>query len=392
MIYLDYNATTPMDPRVLEAMLPYLRDKWGNASSRDHAYGWDARDAVEDARFQVAELIHAKPNEIVFTSGATESIRIILDGLFSGRRDERPASGPGRYPGLVTSEVEHEALRGPQRILREHGMRVDAVGVDASGRLDADSLERILADSGPRLLALQAANPETGILFPLRECADLAHAHGALFFTDAAQALGRIPLDAAEDGFDLAAFSAHKLCGPKGIGALFVRGGRESIPLEPEGSGGGQEGGLRPGTLNVPAIVGFGEACRLARAEMAEETSRLRRLRDRLERELAVRVPAIRINGDRENRLPNTSNLRFPGIDARTLIRDMHDVAVSTRSACSSGSAEPSHVLKAMGLDDADAYASIRFSLGRFTTEAEIDLAVEKAAVSYRKLAGPGGT
>ncbi|HKP96261.1 MAG TPA: cysteine desulfurase family protein [Fibrobacteria bacterium] len=387
LIYLDHNAATPLDPRVLEAMLPYLKGKWGNASSRDHAYGWDASEAVEEARLRVAELIGAGHHEIVFTSGATESILIALHGLFPSF----PPAGapePARKAGILASAVEHEAVLAPCRGLRARGVPVTVFPVRETGALDLLAFEAAVASARPALVCLMAANNETGVLSPLREGAAIAHAHGARFFTDAAQALGKIPLDARADGFDMAAFSAHKLCGPKGAGALYVRGGREALALEPLFSGGGQEGGLRGGTLNVPAIVGFGEACRLAGAEMAEETSRLRGLRDRLEAALLARIPGLRVNGDRGNRLANTSNLRFPGADARALIRDMHEVAVSTRSACSSGSGGPSHVLTAMGLSDEEAFASIRFSLGRTTTEADVDAAAEKVAASYARLPG----
>ncbi|MDB5105342.1 MAG: aminotransferase class [Fibrobacteres bacterium] len=401
MLYLDHNATTPLDPRVLDAMLPWLRDKWGNASSRDHAYGWDARDAVEEARFQVAGLLNAGHHEIVFTSGATESIHIVLNGMFpphtypSGYPDPGGAPGVsvggGTDSGLALSAVEHEALLGAAGTLKARGVPVDILGVDARGRLDPAALEGVLSARKPRLLALMAANNETGVTFPLAECAARAHAHGALFLTDAAQGLASISLDAAAQGFDFAALSAHKFYGPKGIGALYVRGGPAAIPLEPSLAGGGQEGGLRPGTLNVPAIVGFGEACRLALAERDGESARARGLRDRFEAELMARFPEVRVNGDREARLANTSNLLFPGADARTLIRGMHDVAASTRSACSSGASGPSHVLKAIGLADGDAYASIRFSLGRFTTAAEIDEAVAKCSAAYLTLRSSPG-
>jgi cysteine desulfurase len=260
--------------------------------------------------------------------------------------------------------------------------------VRPEGSLDFEALA-VAAEARPKAICIQAANNETGVLFPIARAAALAHAHGALLIVDAAQALGRIPLDVREEGFDLAAFSAHKLYGPKGAGALFVRGGLERTSLEALIPGGGQEGGLRAGTLNVAGIVGFGEACRLAGLEMAGEAARLCSLRDRLEAGLMSAFPGIRVNGAGD-RLPNTSNLVFPGVDARILIRDMHDVAVSTRSACASGSAEASHVLKAMGLGDEDAFASIRFSLGRSNTEAEIDAVVAKATASYRKLAGNG--
>ena len=384
MIYLDHNSTSPLDERVLEKMLPFLKDDWGNASSREHAYGWDARDAVEEARIQVAGLINAKQNEILFTSGATESLTLALQGLFPRR-----ASGAGVRVnpwGIITSRVEHDAVLAACAILEASDIPVRRLPVDGLGRIDLGEFDSTLCSVPARVVCLMAANNETGTLFPIRKCAALAHGQNALFLTDATQALGRIPLDAERDGFDLAAFSSHKTNGPKGAGALYVRGGVESIPLEPLIPGGGQERGLRGGTLNVPAIVGFGEACRLAGLEMPGETRRVRELRDHLERELMERLPAIRMNGDPADRLPNTSNLRFPGVDARTLIRDMNEVAVSTRSACSRGFPGPSHVLKAMGLSDEDAYASIRFSLGRSTTREEIDRAIGIAVASYLRL------
>lgn len=367
---------------MLAKMLPYLKGKWGNPSSRDHAFGWDAQEAVEAARMEAAALINALPNEIVFTSCATESIHLGLHGLFPVHASIST--------GFVTSSVEHEAIRASCKALRERGRTLKTLPVDSQGRLDPATVERALISQSTKVLSLMAANNETGVLFPIRACAAIAHAHGAIFFTDAAQALGKIPLDAAADGFDLAAFSAHKLGGPKGVGALYIKGGPGAIPLEPLFPGGGQEGGLRGGTLNVPGIVGFGEACRLAGLEMTQETSRLRSLRDHLEQSLLSRFTQIRINGSGSERLANTSNLCFPGIDARALIRDMHDVAVSTRSACSSGSSEPSHVLKAMGLSDEDAFASIRFSLGKSNTKEEIDLVIEKVSMSYAKLLGMG--
>jgi cysteine desulfurase len=388
VIYLDNNSTTPLDERVLVKMLPYLKDRWGNASSRDHAYGWDANDAVEEARSEVAALLNAKRNEVVFTGGATESLALALRGLFPNAvpTSIAPTSDASASSGILTSTVEHEAVLATCAVLRKSGIPVEYLPVDPAGKIDLQGLRTALESSHPKLVCLMAANNETGTLFPIRACAALAHAQGALFLTDAAQALGKIPLDAEADGFDLAAFSAHKINGPKGVGALYIRGGRESVPLEPLMPGGGQEGGLRGGTLNVPAIVGFGEACRLAREGMAEETSRLRKLRDGLEAALCGLFPELRINGDAENRLDNTSSLVFPGTDARFLIRDMHGLAASTRSACSSGSGSASHVLKAMGLSDDDAFASVRFSLGRFTTEKEIERTVEIASASYRKL------
>jgi cysteine desulfurase len=376
MVYLDHNATTPLDPRVLEAMLPWLRGKWGNASSRDHAFGWDARDAVEDARAQVAELLHAGQHEIVFTGGASESAALCLHGV----ADARPGSA-----NLILSAVEHEAVRGAARAAASRGARVRELPVDGEGRHDPAVLDGLLSAAPADLVCVQAANNETGVLPPLRELAETVRSRGARFFADAAQAAGKINLDLAALGVDFAAVSAHKLYGPKGVGALYLRGGPAAAALRSPWDG-GQEGGLRSGTLDVPAIVGFGEACRLASAEMAEDAARMARLRDRLEAVLRTRFPQIRIHGAGAARLPNTSNLAFPGAEGRALIRDMHDVAASTRSACSSGSSEPSHVLTAMGITAADAFASVRFSLGRATTEADIDHAAAKAAEAYARI------
>ncbi|MDQ3001204.1 MAG: cysteine desulfurase [Fibrobacterota bacterium] len=382
MIYLDHNSTTPLDPRVLESMLPWLGGKWGNASSRDHGFGWDARDAVEEARIQIAGFINAKQNEIIFTGGATESLTLALHGLFP-RRTSNTRTLPW---GILTSRVEHDAVLAACAALEASDIPVGHLPVDGFGRIGLGELDSTLSAVPARVVCLMAANNETGTLFPIRECAALAHEQNALFLTDATQALGKIPLDAERDGFDLAAFSAHKICGPMGVGALYIRGGPETIALEPLIPGGGQERGLRGGTLNVPAIVGFGEACRLAALETAGETRRLRELRDRLERELSIRITGLRVNGDPVNRLANTSNLCFPGIDARSLIRDMNEIAASTRSACSSGTIGPSHVLKAMGLSDEDAYASVRFSLGHSTTSDEIDRTIEIAAASCLRI------
>lgn len=374
-------------------MLPYLKGRFGNAASREHAFGWDARDAVDDARCHVAALINAKPNEIIFTAGATESIHIALYGLFSCFPPRiSPAvppastSAPPHREGILASPVEHQAVRAACGRLASQGTPVDILGVDPEGRIDTDVLAAALRTRPAKLLCLMAANNETGVLFPIRESAAIAHARGCLLFTDAAQALGRTVIDAAADGFDLACFSAHKVNGPKGIGALFLRDGGADLSLDPLLSAGGQEGGLRGGTANVAAIVGFGEACRLAREEMARDGEELRALRDTLEALVLAGAPEARVNGGGADRLPNTSNLLFPGVDARILIRDMDDVAVSSRSACSSGSSSPSHVLKAMALSDEDAFASVRFSLGKSTASEDIAYAAEKVVASYRKL------
>ncbi len=384
MIHLDHNATCPLDPSVLEAMLPWLRERFGNASSRDHALGWDAAEVVEEARAQVAALVGAGHHEILFTSGATESAALALHGLFP--------TEDGR--GLALTAVEHEAVRGTARALELRGVPVDAIGVDARGAPDVDRLDGVLHDHRPALVCAMAANNETGVLFPIAAVAAKAHAHGARLFVDAAQALGRMPVNfgSGPGGWeaDFAALSAHKMGGPKGVGALYLRGGPEAAKAAGLRSlyGGGQEGGLRAGTLNVPAIVGFGEACRLAASDLQEEAMRLRALRDRFEKEILSAWPGVRVNGDRDHRLPQTSNLLFPGIEARTFLRRLPGIAAATRSACSSGSSEPSHVLKAMGLTDSDALASIRFSLGRTTTPADVDAAVAAIVRAYR--ADPG--
>jgi cysteine desulfurase len=362
-IYLDYNATTPVDERVLTRMLPYFSEQFGNAASREHAFGWDAAEAVEEARDHVAALINAQPQEIVFTSGATESISCALYRVTQLREPCR----------LVTCLTEHDAVLGTCRALETcNSIEIDYLAVDRSGRIQEQALAACLEPEAA-VLALMFSNNEIGSIHPIRELTSIAHARNITVFSDVTQAVGKIPVDVYAEGIDLAAFSAHKIYGPKGIGALFIRGGE-------------QEGGSKTGTLNVPGIVGFGEACRLAKLELRAESERTKQLRDKVEGTLLAELPDIWINGNTKDRLPNTSNIGFRGVDARTLIRDMHDVAVSTRSACSSGSAGPSHVLKAIGLTDEEAYSSIRFSLGRFTTEEEIDYAIEKVIASVKKL------
>jgi cysteine desulfurase len=363
LVYLDNNATTPVDGRVLTRMLPYFSERFGNAASRDHPFGWDAAEAVEEARSHIANLINAQPQEIIFTSGATESIRCALKRATTVKKTSR----------LITCLTEHEAVLETCRTLEKRGLiQADYLPVDGAGRVESHALARYL-ESGAALLALMTGNNEIGTIHPLREAASIAHASGVCVFSDLTQAVCRVPVDVYAEGIDLAAFSAHKIYGPKGIGAFFIRGGAK-------------ERNLRSGTLNVPGIVGFGEASRIAKEEMNEEAQRVGRLRDRLEQVIVGELADTWINGDKQSRLPNTTNIGFRNVDARTLIRDMHDIAVSTRSACSSGSTGPSHVLKAIGLTDDEAYSCIRFSLGRFTTEEEIDYTIEKVIASVRKL------
>ncbi|HMF97679.1 MAG TPA: cysteine desulfurase family protein [Vicinamibacterales bacterium] len=373
--YLDYNSTTPVDGRVLEKMLPWFLEQYGNPASLDHRFGWDAAEAVEQARSYVAELIEASAEEIVFTSSATESINCALRGIAADRR--------GRI--AITAATEHEAVLETCDLLSAE-VRIKNLATDGAGRVAPDGVALNTRRGETGFVCLMLANNEIGTIHPLRQYADVAHDAGALLVSDLTQAVGKIPIDVRSLGLDLAAFSAHKLYGPKGVGALFIRGGEADLRVRPLIVGGRQERGFRAGTLNVPGIIGFGEACRIAKQEMADEAERLRRQRDRLETSVFGALRDVWISGDRENRLSNTSNCGFKGVDARTMIRDMHDIAVSTRSACSSGSRGPSHVLKAIGLTDEDAYSCIRFSLGRFTTEDEIDYTIEKVVASAHKL------
>jgi cysteine desulfurase len=362
-IYLDYNATTPVDERVLTRMLPYFTERFGNAASRDHPFGWDAAEAIEEARDQVADLINAQPREIVFTGGATDSISRALQKVTSLRKPCR----------LITCLTEHDAVLETCRALEMTGeVKIDYLPVDCSGRIHSEMLSASL-ELEAAVLAIMIGNNEIGSIHPFRELVSIARARGVCVFSDITQSVGKIPVDVYAAGIDLAAFSAHKIYGPKGIGALYIRGG-------------GQERDFTAGTLNVAGIVGFGEACRLAKRELPDEAGRIAKLRDRLEQALLACIPDVWINGNRQSRLPNTSNVGFRRVDARNLIRDMHDIAVSTRAACSSSTAGPSHVLKAIGLSDDEADWCVRFSLGRFTTEEEIDYAVEKVIASVRKI------
>ena len=378
-IYLDYNATTPLHASVLERMQAYYSEAYGNASSRDHSFGWDAFEAVEEARFQVANIINAAPNEIVFTSSATESINLAVNGYVRGIQK--------RLSAVVTCATEHTAvLETCAELKRTWGINTERLPVNKWGKINLESGGEIIGIHGRGLCSFTLANNDIGTIHPLSRIAEIARSAESVMFSDLTQAVGKIPIDVRAMRLDLAAFSAHKLCGPKGVGALFIRSGKPEIKLEPLIAGGGQERGLRAGTLNVPGIVGFGEACRIAKRDMAEDSTRIGKLRDKLESVLLAELPDIWINGDLKNRLSNTSNIGFRGVDARTLIRDMHDIAVSTKSACSSGDSGPSHVLKAIGLNDDEAYSCIRFSLGRFTTEREIDYTIEKVIASVRKL------
>ena len=365
-IYLDSHATTPVDRRVLEAMLPFFTEHFGNASSRNHAYGWKAGKAVERAREQIGTLIGARFRDVVFTSGATESNNLAIKGV--------AARAPASRRHIVTIATEHRAVLDPCRALERDGFHITYLDVDGEGQIDLDILrDAVQADT--LLVSAMSANNEIGVLHPLAQIAEIAHARGALFHCDAAQSAGLMRLATKELGIDLVSLSAHKMYGPKGIGALFVAKTQPPIDLEALIDGGGHERGYRSGTLNVPAIVGFGTAAELCRVEADADAVRLRALRDRLWSALSG-VDGVHLNGPLEPRLPNNLNLRVDDVHGESLLKAIGaDVAVSSGAACATASAEPSHVLRAMGLSDEQARASIRFGLGRFTTEHEVDAA-----------------
>ncbi|MBU2500533.1 cysteine desulfurase [bacterium] len=378
-IYLDHHATTPLDPRVLELVHQVQRDHFGNAGSAGHAYGWAAAKLVEQAREKVAALINASPAEMVFTSGATEADNLALLGLADAWEDR-----PGQ---VVTSTFEHEAVAGPVAELDRRGWRVARVGPDPGGVLECGSVEAVLtADS--RLVTVMAAQNEIGTIQPLAEMGRLCKDRGVLFMTDAAQAAGRIPLDVQAMGIDLLALSSHKIHGPKGAGALFVRRRDPRVVLRPRQFGGGQEGGLRPGTLDVPAIAGFGEACRLAAEGMADEAARLSALRDDLWQRISTALEGVTLNGCPRRRLPGNLNFSVAGVPSHRLLAGLTTLAVSSGSACSSGSTEPSPVLLGLGVPADLARCSLRIGLGRFTTAEEIAEAGDRIIGLVRKLRG----
>ena len=367
MIYLDHHATTPVDARVLEAMLPYFSEKFGNAASRHHRLGWDANDAVERGRKQVAALIGAGSKDVIFTSGATEANNLAIKGAAKARRPERDH--------LVTVATEHKAVLDPMARLAHEGWRVTVLPVASTGLIDLAALDAAVTER-TALVSVMAANNEIGVLQPIRDAAAIAHAKGAWMHTDAVQAVGRVPFDVAELDVDFASMTAHKIYGPKGIGALYVR--RKRVVVGAEIDGGGHERGLRSGTLNVPGIVGFGRAAEIARAELAVEAKRVGVLRDRLLDALQAAVDSITVNGTMAARLPGNLNVSFDGIDGEALLVNLDDMAVSSGAACTQ--AEPSHVLVALGLSKDKALASLRFGLGRSTTGEEIEYAATRVA------------
>lgn len=376
-IYMDYNATTPCDPRVLEAMLPYFTRQFGNAASRSHPFGWLAAEAVDSARETLAGLIGAVPQELVFTSGATEADNLAIKGALEAYASK------GNH--IITVATEHKAVLDTCAHVEKMGGQVTYLGVQPDGVIDLEELESAIRPATV-MIAVMYANNETGVIQPIREISAIARKRQVLFFTDATQAVGKIPLNVNNDGIDLMAFSAHKIYGPKGVGALYVRRRNPRVRIISQMDGGGHERGLRSGTLNVPAIVGFARAAEIAVEEMGASITKLEVMRDTLENAL-LGLGDVKVNGGRASRLPHVSNLSFGNADGEALMLGINkQIAVSSGSACTSASIEPSHVLRAMGVDDDMAHSSLRFSPGRFTTEEEIDYTIEQVSATVKKL------
>lgn len=381
-VYLDNNATTPVDPRVLEAMLPYLRDEYGNAASRNHRYGWAAEEAVENARKEIAELIGASSKELIFNSGATEGDNEAIIGT------ARMCADKGKH--IITTPIEHKAVVDPCKFLESQGYEVTWLEVDKTGRVSADQVKGAIRDD-TILVTIMFANNEIGTINPIGEIGAVCKEKGVLFHTDATQAFGKVPIDVEAMGIDMLSLSAHKIYGPKGVGALYVRRKRPRVRLAPLVHGGGHERGMRSGTLNVPGIVGLGKAAQIAREEMPTESVRLAGLRDRLWAGLSEHLTEISLNGHPEHRLPNTLNVSFLYVEGESLMMGCKDIAVSSGSACTSASLEPSYVLKGLGLGDDLAHSSLRFSLGRFTTEEDVDHTIKSVvhAVNHLRSMSP---
>jgi cysteine desulfurase len=373
-IYMDNHATTPLDPRVLEAMLPYLTGKFGNAASRSHCFGWEAGKAVETARQQVANLIGATAEEIVFTSGATESDNLAIKGIAENRHKT------GNH--IITVATEHKAVLDTCKRLEKYGLRITCLSLQNDGLVDLNALRSALSDE-TILVSVMAANNEIGVLQPIEQIGKLCGERGVIFHTDAAQAAGKIPMHVAAQNLDLVSISAHKMYGPKGVGALYVRNGIELAPIL---DGGGHEHGMRSGTLNVPAIVGLGKACEICQNQMADESSRTSVFRDRLRDKIISDLDGISINGSMESRLPGNLNISFAGVDGEELLTALDSVAVSSGAACTSAHIEPSYVLKALGISDELAQSSVRFGIGRFNTAEEIDYVGELVVQTVQQL------
>jgi cysteine desulfurase len=376
-IYLDNHATTRVDPRVVEAMLPYFTEYFGNAASRNHEFGWKAEEAVDRARKQIADLIGATPREIIFTSGATESDNLAIKGVAEMYAEK------GNH--IITAATEHKAVLDTCKKLEKHGYRVTYLPVMGDGLIDLDMLKESFTDK-TILVTIMYANNEIGVLQPVREIGAMCRERGVLFHTDAVQAIGKVPVDVNKDNIDLASITAHKLYGPKGVGALYVRRKAPRVQITAQMDGGGHERGMRSGTLNVPGIVALGEACAIAQKEMPEESKRLRYLRDKLKDKLQSGLDEVYINGSMEHRLPHSLNMSFAYVEGESLLMGINDVAVSSGSACTSATLEPSYVLKALGVGDDVAHSSIRFGIGRFNTEEEIDYVADKLVDVVKKL------
>ncbi len=380
-LYMDNHATTPMDPRVLEAMLPYFNTKFGNAASRNHAFGWEAEQAVEHARGQVAKLIGATAKEIIFTSGATESNNLAIKGIAEMYRE--------RGNHIITQATEHKAVLDTCKKLEKQGYVVTYLQPQADGLISLDELKRAIVTEGPNktiLVTIMYANNEIGVIQPIAEIGKICHEAGVLFHTDGVQAVGKIPVDVQKDQIDVMSLTAHKIYGPKGVGALYVRRRNPRVQITEQINGGGHERGMRSGTLNVPGIVGLGKACEIAGEEMATEAARLTELRDYLKNKLEAALDYTQVNGTMEHHLPGNLNMSFVYVEGESLLMGINDIAVSSGSACTSATLEPSYVLKALGLGDEVAHSSIRFGLGRFNTKAEVDYVADKLIDVVKKL------
>jgi cysteine desulfurase len=375
-IYLDNNSTTPMDPRVLESMLPFFNEKFGNAASRNHSFGWNAEKAVDDAREQVAHLIGSTSKEIIFTSGATEANNLAIKGAY-----EMYAS-QGNH--IITVTTEHKAVLDACKKAEKSGAEVTYLSPNEDGLINLNELEAAITDK-TILITIMYGNNEIGVVQDIKAISAIAKKNGILFHTDATQAVGKIPVDVLADGIDLMSFTAHKMYGPKGVGALYVRRKNPRVKVTSQMDGGGHERGMRSGTLNVPGIVGFGKACELCEQEMDQEAVRLSAMRDKLEKELLT-IEEAYVNGNPAHRLPHVANISFKFVEGEGLMMGTKDIAVSSGSACTSASLEPSYVLKSLGLDDELAHSSLRFGLGRFTTEEEIDFAIDHVKTAVNKL------
>lgn len=376
-VYLDYNSTTPVDPLVLEAMLPYFSEKFGNAASKSHKFGWEAEEAVEFARKQIASLINADAKDIIFTSGTTESVNLALKGIAE--------SYNGKNIHIISCEIEHKAVLDSLKYLEKFGVEVTYIKTDRFGFVNPDDIKNNIKENTV-LVSIMTANNEIGTIQPIAEISELCRNNNILFHTDAAQAAGKIPIDVDFQGIDLMSFSAHKMYGPKGVGVLYIKNKNPKIKLTEQISGGGHENGFRSGTLNTPAIVGFGRACELCKERMFDDYKVQVVLRDRLINNLTKRLEFTTLNGDGSKRLPNNVNINFEKVNSTVLMSELKELAFSTGSACSSASLELSHVLKAIGKTDDESRCSVRFGIGRFTTNEEIDFAIEKIIDAVNKI------